>query len=289
LQGRCAQRLCSTMKKPMKNELYASILNATRPESRRLFIIAGPCVIESEKGCLTIAQRLAKAASVHGIDIIFKASYDKANRTSRASFRGLGRAKGLRILAKVKKTSGLPVCTDIHAPHEAHEAASVADVLQIPALLCRQTDLLVAAGKTGKIVNIKKGQFMAPADMGFAAQKAGKRTLITERGTFFGYNRLVVDFAGTVALKNLGCPVIFDATHSVQFPGGGDDRSSGDRKLAIPLARAALGAGVDGLFFEVHPTPDKALCDGPNSLALRQFELELPRLIELHAMIAAWH
>ncbi|HEX7511153.1 MAG TPA: 3-deoxy-8-phosphooctulonate synthase [Chitinivibrionales bacterium] len=272
----------------MKNKVYASILNATRPESRRLFFIAGPCVIESEKMCLIIAERLAHLSSRHCVDIIFKASYDKANRTSRSSFRGPGRVKGLRILAKVKKATGLAICTDIHEPGEAQEVAEVADVLQIPALLCRQTSLLLAAGKTGKIVNIKKGQFMAPADMRYAAEKAGKRAWITERGTFFGYNRLVVDFAGTIALKDLGFPVVFDATHSVQQPGAANGRSGGDRKLALPLARAALGAGVDGLFFEVHPNPDAALCDGPNSLALTRFEEALPRLIDLHAVISAW-
>ena len=258
------------------------------PQKKALFFIAGPCVIESEKLCLVIAERLAKISLAQSIDIIFKASFDKANRTSRASFRGPGMKKGLRILTKVKNKCGLPVCTDIHIPQDAEEVAEVADIIQIPALLCRQTDLLIAAGKTGKIVNIKKGQFMAPADMRYAIEKAGKRAWITERGTFFGYNRLVVDFAGIATLKGLGVPVVFDATHSVQNPGGGEGRSSGNRHIALPLARAALCAGVDGLFFEVHPAPDKALCDGPNSLDLRKFEKNVPRLIDLSIMIDIW-
>jgi 2-dehydro-3-deoxyphosphooctonate aldolase (KDO 8-P synthase) len=191
-------------------------------------------------------------------------------------------------LLKVKKLTGLAVCTDIHAPLDAAEAAEAADILQIPAFLCRQTDLLVAAGKTGKTVNIKKGQFMAPADMRFAVEKAGKRSWITERGTFFGYNRLVVDFTGIRVMKAMGVPVIFDATHSVQSPGAGDGCSSGDRELALPLARAAICAGADGLFFEVHPDPDRALCDGPNSLFLAEFERNVPRFLELFAMLDNW-
>ena len=261
---------------------------STTLDGQRLFFIAGPCVIESETLCLRIAERLADISRAHGVDIVFKASFDKANRTSLSSFRGPGKKKGLAILAKVKKETGLPLCTDIHYPQDARDAAGVVDILQIPALLCRQTDLLVAAGKTGKYVNIKKGQFMAPADMRFALEKAGKRVLLTERGTFFGYNRLVVDFAGMRELLTLGAPIVFDATHSVQNPGGGNGRSTGDRNAAIPLARAALCAGASGLFFEVHPDPDKALCDGPNSLRLSDFEKNVPRLLELHAMIDNW-
>jgi 2-dehydro-3-deoxyphosphooctonate aldolase (KDO 8-P synthase) len=175
--------------------------------------------------------------------------------------------------------------TDIHEPSQAKEAAEVADVLQIPALLCRQTDLLAAAGKSGRWVNIKKGQFMAPEDMEYAIKKAGKKVWLTERGTFFGYKRLVVDFAGIPVMKKFNVPIIFDATHSVQAPGGGKGVSSGNRDLAIPLAKAALAMGVDGLFFEVHPNPDKALCDGPNSLEIKTFEKEVPKLIEMFKMI----
>jgi 2-dehydro-3-deoxyphosphooctonate aldolase (KDO 8-P synthase) len=216
---------------------------------------------------------------------VFKASYDKANRLSGSSYRGPGLQEGLRILENVKKSSGLPVLTDIHEPDQAREAARVADVLQIPALLCRQTDLIAAAAKTGAWVNIKKGQFMAPEDMMFAIEKAGKKVWLTERGTFFGYKRLVVDFAGIPVLKSFGVPVIFDATHSVQLPGEGKGISGGNRDLAIPLAKAALAMGVDGLFFEVHPDPDKALCDGPNSLKLKAFAEELPKLAELFQTI----
>jgi len=251
-----------------------------------LFFIAGPCVVESEELCRRIADRLAKISSKNKVDIVFKASYDKANRLSKESFRGVGRVKGLKILAKIKKEFGLPILTDIHEPSQAKEAAHVADVLQIPALLCRQTDLLAAAGKSGKWVNIKKGQFMAPEDMEYAIKKVGKKVWLTERGTLFGYKRLVVDFAGIPIMKKFNVPVIFDATHSVQSPGGGKGVSSGNRDLAIPLAKAALAMGVDGLFFEVHPAPDKALCDGPNSLHLKTFEKEVPKLIELFQVLS---
>ena len=267
---------------------YASHSSSRSPRPPRPFFIAGPCVIESEKLCLAIAERLAKLSSACAVDIVFKASYDKANRTSIQSFRGPGRKKGLKILEKVKKTTGLAVLTDIHCPEEAAEAAAIVDVVQIPALLCRQTDLLTAAKKTGRFVNIKKGQFMAPADMRFAVEKAGERCWLTERGTFFGYNRLVVDFTGIRVMKAFGVPVIFDATHSVQNPGAGDGRSTGDREMALPLARAAICAGADGLFFEVHPDPDRALCDGPNSLFLKDFEKSVPHFCELYAMVASW-
>ncbi|MCX7726794.1 MAG: 3-deoxy-8-phosphooctulonate synthase, partial [Chitinispirillaceae bacterium] len=192
-----------------------------------------------------------------------------------------GYKEGLSILQQVKQSSGLPVITDIHESWQAEEVARVVDIIQIPAFLCRQTDLLVAASKTGKIVNIKKGQFLSPAEMKFSIEKAGENCWLTERGTFFGYNRLVVDFAGIPVLKSFGKPVIFDATHSVQSPAGGKGCSSGNRELAIPLAKAALTMGVDGLFFEVHPDPDKALCDGPNSIKLETLEKELPNLISL--------
>ena len=249
--------------------------------AQRLFFVAGPCVIESEAVCKKIAGQLAELSSRHKVDIIFKASYDKANRLAKGSFRGLGRQRGLRILETIKREFGLAVLTDIHEPDQTQEAAQVADVLQIPALLCRQTDLITAAAKTGAWVNIKKGQFMAPEDMKFAALKAGKKVWLTERGTFFGYRRLVVDFTGIPVMKRFGVPVIFDATHSVQLPGGGKGVSGGNRDLAVPLAKAAIAMGVDGLFFEVHPDPDKALCDGPNSLRLKDFKQALPKLIDL--------
>jgi 2-dehydro-3-deoxyphosphooctonate aldolase (KDO 8-P synthase) len=255
------------------------------PQNNKLFFIAGPCVVESEKLCLDIAEILAKLSCTYEVDIVFKASYDKANRTSKASFRGPGKAKGLKILDKVKRESGLKIITDIHNPQDASEAADVADILQIPALLCRQTDLLESARKTGKYINVKKGQFMAPEDMRYVVEKTGKKTWLTERGTFFGYNRLVVDFAGIPILKSFGVPVIFDATHSVQIPGGGNGCSSGNRDWAIPLARAAVAMGVDGLFFEIHPDPDKALCDGPNSIFVSEFQKNVPRLIELYSML----
>lgn len=253
-----------------------------------IFFIAGPCVIESEKLCLHVAERLAALSRKHRVDIIFKASYDKANRTSQTSFRGPGLKAGLAVLAKVRQETGLPVLTDVHTSSEATLAGTVVDILQIPAFLCRQTDLLRAAAKTRKTVNIKKGQFMAPGDMGHAINKAGKNVWLTERGTFFGYNRLVVDYTGLIDMRKFGKPVIFDATHSVQQPGGAGGQSSGNRDLAIPLARAAVSVGVDGLFFEVHPDPSRALCDKDNSLYLHDFEREMPRLIELHQTVRVW-
>jgi 2-dehydro-3-deoxyphosphooctonate aldolase (KDO 8-P synthase) len=245
------------------------------------FIIAGPCVIESEEICLSIAHQLKRLSSQYSVDIIFKASYDKANRTSKNAFRGPGPQEGLRILEKVHHESELPVLTDIHESSQALEVAQVVQVIQIPAFLCRQTDLLEAAAKTGRVVNVKKGQFAAPADMKYSLEKAGENSWITERGTFFGYNRLVVDFAGFPILKSFGKPLIFDATHSVQSPGGGQGCSSGNRDLAVPLAKAAICMGTNGLFFEIHPDPDNALCDGPNSISTKTFSDELPKLLDL--------
>lgn len=255
---------------------------------KNLFFIAGPCVIESERLCLEIGNTLAALSARENIVIIFKASYDKANRTSGSSFRGPGMKTGLKILQKVKKQTGLPILTDIHTAQQADGVAEVADIIQIPAFLCRQTDLLVAARKTGKFVNVKKGQFMSPQDMKFSLEKAGKKAWLTERGTFFGFNRLVVDFTGIPVLKSFGRPVIFDATHSVQRPGAGNGVSSGNRDLAMPLARAAISAGADGLFFEIHPHPDKALCDGPNSISVRDFIGNVPRFVDLYGQIRAW-
>lgn len=258
-----------------------SFFRYTTEKNKRLFFIAGPCVVESEKICMTVAEKLASISDDHKVDIVFKVSYDKANRLSPGSFRGIGKRKGLKVLQKIKKEFGLPLLTDIHEKDQASEAATVVDVIQIPALLCRQTDLIVAAARTGKWVNIKKGQFMAPEDMQFALKKAGKKTWLTERGTSFGYKRLIVDFAGIPIMKSFGAPVIFDATHSIQLPGGANGKSSGNRDLALPLARAAVATGVDGLFFEVHPDPDRALCDGPNSLKMDDFAKAVPGLLKL--------
>jgi len=256
---------------------------------KKLFFIAGPCVIESESLCLRIAERLARCADRNKIDMFFKASWDKANRTSKASFRGPGRQKGLQILSTVREKTGLPLLTDIHETCDVQDAADVVDIIQIPAFLCRQTDLLEKAGKTNKWVNVKKGQFMAPLDMRYAIDKIGDKCILTERGTFFGYNRLVVDFTGIAEMKSLGVPVVFDATHSIQNPGGLKGCSGGNRNNALPLAQAAVCHHINGLFFEVHPDPSKALCDGPNSLYLSSFEKNLPRLIELHSLVHSWH
>jgi 2-dehydro-3-deoxyphosphooctonate aldolase (KDO 8-P synthase) len=236
-------------------------------------LIAGPCVIESEQLCLDVAGELVRVAKDFSVLPIFKASYDKANRTRFDSFRGLGRDKGLEILAKVHRETGLPVLTDIHRPEDAAPAAEVVDFLQIPAFLCRQTDLVVAAAKTGKPLNIKKGQFMAPEDMAYIAQKAvstgNSKIMLTERGTTFGYHDLVVDMRSLVRLAKLGYPVIFDATHSVQVLGGAGGASGGQPEFIFPLARAAAATGaVSGIFVETHPNPAKALSDGPNMLPL---------------------
>ena len=241
-----------------------------------MLFIAGPCVIESEEIVMVTAGTLKEIAIKLGLDFYFKASFDKANRTSISSYRGPGIKKGLEILEKVKKTFDVKIATDIHEPWQADEVASVCDIIQIPAFLCRQTDLLVAAAKTGKIVNIKKGQFIAPWDMNNIVDKieqTGSRSIVLcERGTSFGYNNLVVDMSGIVDMKKLGYPVIFDATHSVQKPGGLGTSSGGDREKVKYLARAAAAVGVDGFFIEVHPNPDKALSDGVNMIPLDEVE-----------------
>jgi len=252
-----------------------------------MIIIAGPCVIESETVCLEVSRELKRIRSVVGLPIIFKASFDKANRSSHESFRGPGIREGIRILRKVKEETGLPITTDIHEPWQAEVAASVCDVLQIPAFLCRQTDLLCAAAQTGKIVNIKKGQFMSGLDMENVVDKVESCVdgevcaWLTERGNSFGYNRLVVDYTNILEMKNFGCPVIFDATHSVQLPGGNGNSSGGNRKYVEWLARAAVAVGVDGLFFETHPDPDTAYSDGPNMIKLCDFEQTLKRILSL--------
>jgi 2-dehydro-3-deoxyphosphooctonate aldolase (KDO 8-P synthase) len=232
-----------------------------------LALIAGPCVIESEEHVHFLAREIGRIAG----PFVFKASFDKANRSSLSSYRGPGPREGLRILASVK-AEGYPILTDIHGPAQAGPAAEVADILQIPAFLCRQTDLLIEAGRTGRIVNIKKGQFVAPEDMLLAADKVAStgntRILLTERGSTFGYHNLVVDMRGLVIMRDLGYPVVFDATHSVQLPGGAGTVSGGDARFIAPLARAAVAVGVDALFVEVHDAPERALSDGPNALRL---------------------
>lgn len=237
-----------------------------------LALIAGPCVIETIEIVTETAAFLKKLSVDLNIPIIFKTSYDKANRTSIRSFRGPGLTDGLDILAGIKREFELPVISDIHTAEQAQPAAEVLDILQIPAFLCRQTDLLMAAARTGKPVNVKKGQFLAPWDMANVVEKlaeAGSRqVLLTERGAMFGYNNLVVDFRSLKIMQDLGCPVVFDATHSIQLPGGAGTSSSGRREFAPVLSRAAVAAGADALFMEVHPNPDKARCDGPNSLPL---------------------
>ncbi len=238
---------------------------------KTLTILAGPCAIESRDILFKTAEFLKKLTSDLGINYVFKSSFDKANRSSINSFRGPGLEKGLEMLAEIKKEFDLPIVTDIHTPDQAAPAAEVADILQIPAFLCRQTDLLVAAAKTGKIVNIKKGQFLAPAQMAPLARKVSdsgnENILFTDRGVSFGYNNLVSDMRAIPIMQEIGYPVVFDATHSVQLPGGAGECSSGERKFVETLAKAATAAGANALFFEVHPNPDKALCDGPNQLS----------------------
>ncbi|MCD6429936.1 MAG: 3-deoxy-8-phosphooctulonate synthase [Deltaproteobacteria bacterium] len=250
-----------------------------------LALIAGPCVLESRDGAFKIAETTAEICMRLGLPYIFKASFDKANRSSIDSYRGPGLEKGLEILAAVKEQLGLPVTTDIHTVEQVEAAAAIVDIIQIPAFLCRQTDLLTAAGRSGRVVNIKKGQFVAPGDMRQAVNKVAstgnRRILLTERGSTFGYNNLVVDFRSIPQMAACGCPVVFDATHSVQLPAALGSSSGGDRAMIPVLAAAAVAAGVDALFMEVHPEPDKALCDGANSLPLAELETLLKRLLAL--------
>ncbi len=252
-------------------------------------VIAGPCVLESGELAFAVAEFLSSLAARLSVPVIFKGSFDKANRSSARSYRGPGEREGLRILDGVKSRYGLPVTTDVHEPRQAGSAAEVVDLLQIPAFLCRQTDLIVAVGETGLPVNIKKGQFMAPWDMANAVEKVaatGNRAVfVTERGTTFGYNNLVVDFRGIPAIREAICPVVFDATHSVQLPGGAGNASSGERQFIAPLARAAMAAGADGVFLEIHPHPERALSDGPNSLPLRDVEPLVRSLLAIRAAV----
>ncbi len=254
-----------------------------------LFFIMGPCVIENEKITLGTLEELLKITDSLGVPFVFKSSYDKANRTSVKSFRGPGLKKGLKILKKAKKLFNVPVLTDVHCRHEVKDVAEVADIIQVPAYLSRQTDLIVEAAKSRRVVNIKKGQFMAPRDVRQSVEKvlsAGNgKVIVTERGVSFGYNNLTVDFRSIPLMREAGFPVVFDATHSVQTPGGMGTSSGGDRRMAWYLARAAAAVGVDGIFMEVHPDPDKALCDGPNSIRLKDVKDMIKELIDINGLI----
>ena len=270
----------------MEMECWKSLASRSQ-----LSLIVGPCAIESENLCLEVGSQLRELCRDLGMLYVFKASYDKANRSSAASFRGPGLADGLKVLDRVRNELRVPVLTDIHTEEQAREAGAVVDILQIPAFLCRQTDLIQAAVRTGKIVNIKKGQFLSPQEMRNVIKKAeeegGTKLLVTERGTTFGYNNLVADMRSIPIMKAFGFPVIFDATHSVQLPGGGGDKSSGQREFAPVLAKAAVAAGVDGLFIETHPDPDSALSDGPNMIPLHEMRPLLRTLVNLYNCVNA--
>lgn len=259
----------------------------------RLLVIAGPCVLEDDATALAIARRLRQELADLPVQVVFKASFDKANRTSVASYRGPGIEAGLAALARVKDETGLPVTTDIHEPGQAARVAEVCDLLQIPAFLARQTDLLLAAAATGRPVNVKKGQFLAPWDMRHVVDKLAsggcRQVLLCERGTFFGYGRLVNDMRSIPRMQALGAPVIFDATHSVQEPGGRGDSSGGEREMVEPLARAATAMGADGLFFETHPQPERSPSDGPNMVPLDQFAPLVRRLVAIRQTIEGFH
>jgi 2-dehydro-3-deoxyphosphooctonate aldolase (KDO 8-P synthase) len=259
---------------------------------KSFFLIAGPCVIESEQHVLHMAREISAITCRLGIPYIFKASFDKANRTSVHSYRGPGLAKGIDVFEKVKAETGLPILTDIHEPSHAEPIAKVCDVIQIPAFLCRQTDLLVAAGHTGAVVNLKKGQFVSPHEFLHAIEKVvstgNKKIILTERGSAFGYNNLVVDMRSLPTMRKTGYPVVLDVTHSVQLPGGAGDASGGQPEFIEPLARAGVGAGLDGLFMEVHDDPAKALSDGSNALPLAQLEPLLERLLAIDHVVRPW-
>lgn len=255
---------------------------------RPFLLIAGPCVLESEEMAIQVATTLAEVCSRLGLAYVFKASFDKANRTSLNAFRGPGMRKGLEIFRQIK-AMGIPVVSDVHDVNQVNEVSDTLDLIQIPAFLCRQTDLLVAAARTGKAISLKKGQFMSPWDMEYAVKKikesGNHNLLLLERGASFGYNNLVVDMRSFPVLRSLGCPVIYDATHSVQLPGGAGGSSGGQRQFIPPLARAAVACGIDGIFMEVHPNPDQALCDGPNSMPLDQVEPLLSQLLAIHRVV----
>ncbi len=258
-------------------------------ERRNLFIIAGPCVIESRDVVFRTAQKLKDICAKLSLPLVFKSSYDKANRSSIKSYRGPGLSEGLMILQEVKERFSLPLLTDVHSPDEVRTAAKVADILQVPAFLCRQTDLIIAASETGKPVNVKKGQFLAPWDVRNIIEKftstGNEQIMITERGASFGYNNLVVDFRGIPLMRSFGFPVIFDVTHSLQLPGGQGTCSGGQNEFAEPLSRAAVAVGADGLFMEVHPEPERALCDGPNMIPLDSLEDLLTKVKSIHEVV----
>jgi len=273
---------------PREIGLGALRLGAGNP----LFLIAGPCVIESEAHACAMAEKIARIAADCGVPYIFKASYDKANRSSLKSFRGPGLAEGLRILGKIKKDFGVPVLTDIHESGQAAPVAEVCDILQIPAFLSRQTDLLVAAAKTGRIINVKKAQFLSPWDMNNVVEKivgaGNEQIILTERGASFGYNNLVVDMRAFPVMQKRGYPVVYDVTHSVQLPGGQGRASGGQPEFIEPLARAGVAAGVDGIFLETHDNPSAALSDGPNALPLAQLPSLLKRLKQVAELVRSW-
>lgn len=274
-----------SMAKPISIQVGSVRIGGGAP----LALIVGPCVIESRAGCLALARKLAALAREEKIPLIFKASYDKANRSSVRSFRGPGLTKGLAILAEVKAETGLPVLTDVHAVDQVPAAAKVADVLQVPAFLCRQTDLLIACGESGRVVNVKKGQFLAPSDMANVIDKiastGNRQILLTERGTSFGYHTLVVDMRALPTMRAWGYPVVFDATHSVQQPGGGGTYTTGDASMVPVLARAAVAAGVDAVFLETHVNPAKALSDKDNAIAYRHLRGLWRTLRNLHGLV----
>lgn len=255
-------------------------------------MIAGPCVIESEEHATLLAKRLQYVSGELKLPLVFKASFDKANRSSLSSYRGPGLREGIRILAQIKRATGLPILTDVHDVSQVEEAATVCDVLQIPAFLCRQTDLLLAAGYSGRVVNVKKGQFLSPWEMAAVVEKVAstgsEKIMITERGTTFGYQNLVVDMRSLAILRQLGYPVIFDATHSVQLPGGEGHRSGGQPEFIEPLSRAAVAVGVDGVFVEIHENPAAALSDGTNALPLEKFRPLAAKLVQLSALVQPW-
>ncbi len=266
-----------------------SIASAKLGGNNPLLIIAGPCVIESEEIVFYTAEKLKETCRTIGLPLLFKSSYDKANRTSLSSFRGPGFEKGLRILSDVRSKFDIPIISDIHSLEEVNPASEVLDALQIPAFLCRQTDIILYASRTGKPVNVKKGQFLAPWDIKNIIEKfistGNQNIFVTERGTSFGYNNLVVDFRGLPIMQSFGFPVIFDITHSLQLPGGMGKSSGGQREFAEPLAKAAVAVGVDGLFMEVHPEPDRALCDGPNMIKIDDMFDLLRTIKDIHNVV----
>ena len=263
------------------------------PDDSCPLFIAGPCVIENRAMAMETAEELQRISQQEGVRFIFKGSYRKANRTSGSSFTGIGDLEALEVLAEIRQTYNMPVITDVHETKDVTLAARYVDVLQIPAFLCRQTELLVAAGESGLAINIKKGQFMAPEDMVLAAAKVvrtgNSRVMLTERGSSFGYHNLIVDFRGLAKMAESGYPVLYDATHSLQLPGAGQGVSGGERQYVMPLARAAVAAGVDGLFFEIHPNPSTALSDAATQVALADFRLMVKQLLHLYRCVRALH